>query len=266
MKKLIRLLLVILTLSAMVYFLHQFFINSIAFYPSRPIAYTGSHAFIHERMITTSDGIPIHAYYLAETDKQRKLLIYFHGNAGNNSHRIYDAVMLYKMGVDVLLVSYRGYGRSEGSPSEQGIYIDAESSYQYALKDLGYRSKDIIILGRSIGSTAAVDVARHKDLAGVILVTPLLSGADMAGHMGLGFLAYFVKDIFNNRAKINNIKAPVLVIHGTADAIVPYSQGLALFETFTGVKKLVTIQGGGHNTLQARDPAAYWGAIAEFVK
>lgn len=241
-------------------------VNSIAFHPSRPMAYSGAHDFIHEKMITATDGISIHAYYLAGKSKQKKLLIYFHGNAGNNSHRIYDAVVLYKMGVDVLLVSYRGYGKSQGSPSEQGIYTDAESSCQYAVKELGYRESDIYVLGRSIGSAAAVDVAQHKDLAGVILVTPLTSGPDMAAHMGLGFLKILVKDAFDNRAKMRNIKAPLLIIHGTADRVVPFSQGQALFEAYSGTKKLVTIPDGRHSDLQAQDPQAYWGSIEEFVR
>lgn len=266
MKKYIKIILVVLIAALGTMALFPRLVNTIAFHPSRSIAYRSTHPFIHERYIETDDDIKIHAYYISHDAGTSQLVIYFHGNAGNNSHRIYDALIFFKIGVDVLLVSYRGYGKSDGSPSEKGIYIDAESAYRYCINDLGYDCKNIFIYGRSIGSAAAIDLAQSKDVAGVIVTTPLLSGYDLAEVWGYGLFKYFISGMFDNKSKIQNVHAPVLIIHGTDDKVVPYSHGVKLYNTFTGKKKLVTIKQGRHNDLQERDPRAFWGSITKFIK
>ena len=129
---------------------------------------------IEEISIRTKDGEKLTSLYLSSPESN-KVLIYFHGNEGNIYHRIPSLLQLHKFGVNVLGVSYRGYGKSEGEPTEEGVYLDGESIYQYVIEEMGISSENVILFGRSIGTTVAINTAMNKDIRGVILVTPLTS-------------------------------------------------------------------------------------------
>ncbi len=239
-------------------------ITQIAFYPDKNVYYVPEEEHISEVFFKTEDNVSIHAYFVKHTPREEKCIIYFHGNAGNNSHRIDDAKRLYSFGVDVLLVSYRGYGKSDGSPSEKGIYKDAEASLAYILNN-GYKEENVFVLGRSIGSTAAVYVSQERSLGGVILVTPLTTAEDMADAAGLGLFRFLGKGKLDNMSKINSLKTRVLFIHGDNDSVVPYSLGKKLYNAYNGEKSFVTIPGGGHNDLSIVDENIYWMSIRDFL-
>ncbi len=245
----------------------QFIINQLAFHPDRsdPFANSGLPAGIEERFVRTQDGVRIQLLYLPPADSGH-LLIYFHGNAGNIYHRIPDLQRLHRLGVGVIGVSYRGYGKSDGSPSEEGIYRDGEAALNHALEVLGVPQRNIILLGRSIGTTVAVNTARNRTIGGLILVSPLTSGKAHARAMGLGFLSPLAGSAFDNRSKMAQITAPLLVIHGTADRVIPFSMGRQLFEHARSQKRFVALTGAGHNNLQADFGPAYWSAIADFIR
>ncbi len=220
---------------------------------------------IQEIVVNTEDKVNITSLYLSSIESE-KLVIYFHGNAGNIYHRIPSLIQLNKFGINVIGVSYRGYGKSQGNPSEEGVYLDGKAMFQYAVNHLGFSENKIVILGRSIGTTVAIDLAQNKNIGGVILVTPLTSGKDQAEAGGLGLLSYLTGNSFDNITKIQNIKAPLLVIHGTNDSVVPYSMGEKIFERATTEKKWVKIKGADHNNLQHEYSQEYWRSIGQFIK
>jgi fermentation-respiration switch protein FrsA (DUF1100 family) len=223
-------------------------------------------AYITPVIIGTSDGLNIQGLYFHKNSSSKHIIIYFHGNAGNMYHRIDEATKLFNIGPDLLLVSYRGYAQSEGSPTEKGIYIDAESSIAYAVNTLNYDLKNVILYGRSIGTTAAVNAAQKKQIEKLILITPLAPGKLMADQIGLGSLKSLVGNPFDSLSKINNVQCPLLVIHGAKDEVIPYNQGKLLFDEYKGPKKFVSIINGNHNDLEYTDEALYWSSIRTFIE
>lgn len=241
-------------------------INMMAFHPDTRdgIATDNLPTAVQERFITTRDRIQLQAYFLPEP-KSNRLLIYFHGNAGNLSHRLPDLLQIRNMGINTLAVSYRGYGKSQGTPSEEGIYADGEAALEYAVRQLGFPLERIILLGRSIGTTVATHIAQQRKINGLILVTPLTSGKDQATASGLGLISFLAGNAFDNRMKIRQVSCPVLIIHGTSDQVIPYSMGKQLYETANDPKRFVTIPGAGHNNLSTEYSNQYWPTIFQFI-
>jgi fermentation-respiration switch protein FrsA (DUF1100 family) len=241
--------------------------NKFTFYPDRisEIPLAGMPDYISEKQLATSDGEKLHAL-LFKHEEKHPLIIYFHGNAGNLYGRVDYAQQLYEMNHDVLLVSYRGYSKSTGTPSEKGIFLDGAAAVSYAIDELGVSEKDITIFGRSLGTTVATHISQGRDFKAVVLITPLTSGKDMAQAMGLGWVKFLAGNSFNAVEKINNIKSKILIIHGDQDELTPYYMGKKLMDTFTGTKQMVTIKGGGHNDLQEIEPILFWGGIEDFLK
>jgi len=243
-------------------------VNKFAFYPDKDYTIESNRlpSSAEEITIHTTDGLKIQGIIFRSEEKTGKLIIYFHGNAGNLYHRIDESVMLLKTGCDILLVGYRGYGRSDGDPSENGVYIDGESALNYATGALGYKLNMVTLYGRSLGTTIAVHTAQNRDPASVILITPISSGKDMSEFFAGSILSSFNGNTFNSIEKVNNIRVPILIIHGTSDEIVPYIQGQKLYEKFNGIKKMVTVPGGRHNDLEYTHPDLYWNSIFDFMK
>ena len=246
----------------------EFVVNRFAFFPDKEFTIQSDKlpANSEEISITTADGVKIQGIHFRRNDKPGKLIIYFHGNAGNLYNRIDESIMLLNTGRNILLVGYRGYGKSEGSPSETGVYIDGESALTYATEKMGYKLENVCLYGRSLGTTVAVHTAQNKNISSVVLITPVSSGRDMTGFYTGPMLSSLAGDTFDSINKINNIRVPVLIIHGTSDEIVPYVQGKMLYDKFNGIKKLVTVPGGMHNDLEYTHPDLYWNSIFEFMK
>jgi fermentation-respiration switch protein FrsA (DUF1100 family) len=242
-------------------------VNAVSFFPDTKYVIPEEKLPAHISLVTikTTDGLKIQGLYFHHATKSKDIIVYFHGNAGNMYHRINESNHLFDIGPDVLVVSYRGYAQSEGAPSEKGIYIDAESSLLHATDILNYDLRNIIIYGRSIGTTAAVNVAQGKRIAKLILITPLTSGQKMAEDMGFGSLKSVIGDPFNSLSKINNVLCPLLVIHGTHDEIISYNQGVKLFDAYKGPKTFVAIAEGKHNDLDFVNEKLYWDSIRRAV-
>lgn len=242
-------------------------INVMAFHPDTKnvLSVDRLPSGVEEQFISSGDNFKIQSYYLPFKDSDR-LLIYFHGNAGNIGHRVYDLMKIRSMGVNVLGISYRGYGKSDGKPSEDGIYADARAALKYSEKQLGFSLDKIIIMGRSIGTTAAVQTAQQLKLAGLILISPLTSGKAQAKTTNLSPLAFLAGDAFNNISKIKNIICPVLIIHGTNDKIIPFRMGEEIYNGLQTKKELVKIEGAGHNDLSIEYYELYWASVKKFLK
>lgn len=220
---------------------------------------------VRELFIFPEEGIRLQSYFLADSASD-KILIYFHGNAGNIGHRLAALQHIREMGVNVLGLSYRGYGASSGRPGEEGLYRDGQAAFGFARDSLGFSESNIFLMGRSLGSTVAMHTARNKNLAGVILVSPLSSARDQAGVMGMGLIAPLAGNAFNNLEKAVHLRCPLLIIHGTADTVIPIGLGRKLYNAITAPKRFITIKGAGHNNLSSPQYAdTYWRAIGDFI-
>lgn len=219
---------------------------------------------IKQVFITTTDKVRIHGLYFPSPGSNT-VLIYFHGNAGNIYHRIPDLDRLRNYGINVLGISYRGYGKSEGSPSEKGIYLDGEAAFNYVTNELSFLTENVLLFGRSIGSTVAVNLAQDKPIRALILVTPLTTGKEVARANGIHLLAPLAGNAFNNQEKIENLRAPLLVVHGTNDRVIPLTLGKTLYEKAAVTKRFAKIEGADHNNLQSQYALAYWAAIENFL-
>jgi len=213
------------------------------------------------------DGVRLHAFWLPAAGADRAFL-FLHGNAGNASHRLPNAALLVRLGASVLLLDYRGYGRSEGRPSESGVYTDARAALTHLVEAHGMAPERIVIFGRSLGGAVAVDVARDRPLGGVILESTFTSAADMARRIfgALGFAVRpFTRGRFDSAAKIAELRAPLLFFHGNRDEIVPFELGRALFDAAPEPKRFITVRGAGHNDTIRIGGEPYLERIAAFL-
>jgi fermentation-respiration switch protein FrsA (DUF1100 family) len=182
------------------------------------------------------------------TGKQKEIIIYFHGNAG--SLRTWGYVgeeLSRKLGRNVLIIDYRGFGKSEGAPIEKKLYKDAQYIYDEIKKT--YTEDKIIIFGRSIGSAVAVNLASKNNPKLLILETPFYNMKELAKHYFHVVPGFLIRYKFDNSANIQNVGCPVYLLHGNQDEIVPYEHSVRLKEMIRSKNKLFTINGGGHNDL-----------------
>jgi len=180
--------------------------------------------------ILTSDNIELLGWYHEKNLKDYKTLIFFHGNAGSLENRIHKLNHFKEMKINFLIIAWRGFSGNDGKPTEQGLYLDGSSAIDW-LKKKGIDEKSLILYGESLGTGVATHLAQKKSYAGVILETPFTSMIDAAKT----FYPYIpvnllLKDKFENYKKIKNINSPILVMHGEADQIVPFSMGKKIYE------------------------------------
>ena len=196
-------------------------------------------------------------------------VLYLNGNFRNMSHNLENALRYRALGCNLLLVDYRGYGKSTGGkPSETKVYEDAEAAWQYLLKQRGEKPQQTFIYGHSLGGAIAVDLAlRHPEAAGLIIESTFTSMQAM-GELEYGFLpvGLLLNQRFESRQKIAQLKAPVLLIHGTWDKKVPVKMAQQLFEAAPQPKTLVLIEGGEHSNNAAVGWVEYRDAVADFVR
>ena len=197
--------------------------------------------------LKTVDNTSIYGWYSPPPTGQ-KTILYFHGNAGNLMGRS-DRFEKFATQFGVLAISYRGYAKSKGEPSQDGFYQDAESAYEF-LKAKNILSKDIILFGESIGSAVAVNLASKHDFGALILEAPFSSIMSIAQET-YWFLpvSLILKDRFEVDKVASKVTAPVLIMHANKDYIVPFEEGKKLYELFNSRKKFIAIDGDFHIAL-----------------
>ncbi len=216
--------------------------------------------------LTTSDGVRIHGWFVPGSGGPT--LLWFHGNGGNISHRVDNIAGLNRrLGVGILIIDYRGYGLSEGSPNEQGTYLDAEAAVAHALSRPDVDPERVVLFGRSLGCAVAAEMALQHDVYAVVLESPFTSISGMARRAypflpGLGLL---VGNMYDTLGKTARIDAPVMVLHGDSDEIVPFEMGREVFEAATEPKRFYRIRGAGHNDTYAVGGAPYLDALGSFL-
>jgi pimeloyl-ACP methyl ester carboxylesterase len=204
--------------------------------------------------------------YVVRVEAASHVVVYFHGNAGNIALRVPELRELARRtSCTVVGLGYRGYGASDGRASEKSIYADGAAARAFVEAELGFPAERIVLVGRSLGTTVAVRVASEHAVGGVVLITPLTSGRDMAKAIGMGALAWAAGDAFDNLGRIEKVDAPLLIVHGDADEVVPYAMGERLFSAAREPKRFVALPGARHNDLEHTHSEVYWGAIAAFV-
>lgn len=200
---------------------------------------------VEERVLKTPDGEQLVAWHAAARPG-RPTLLYFHGNAGNLANRAWRVATFMGEGLGVLMLSYRSYSGSSGRPSEAANVADAVLAYDALVKD-GHAPEDIVLYGESLGSGVAVQLAAQRKVAGVILDAPYTSMTDMAAELYPWlWVRPFVLDTYDTMARIAGIRAPLLVLHGEHDMIVPVHMGRKVFAAAREPKRLATYPHGGH--------------------
>jgi fermentation-respiration switch protein FrsA (DUF1100 family) len=221
----------------------------------------------HETVaLTAEDGVKLDGLFLPAKDARMTILL-THGNAGNLSHRLDRTIFLQsELGASVLLFDYRGYGRSEGAPDEEGTYRDARAAYRWLTEVRGVSPDRLVLFGESLGSAVALDLALAHPCRALVLESPFTSVPDMAAVV-LPFLPRaLVRTKYDNLAKIARLRVPLLVLHGERDEVVPFAQGRRLFEAAPEPKRFYAIPRAGHNDTYVVGGAAYWRAVSEFLK
>jgi hypothetical protein len=250
------------------YFMLNRFVDRVVFQPSPGIDLRISDLDIEgEEVHLDSDGVSIHGFYLpsARPLRDARAILFLHGNAGNASHRLPNAAELTRLDADVLLIDYRGYGMSEGTPSESAAYADARAGLAHLIEVRGLSEQRVVLFGRSLGAAIAVDLARNRPLAGVILESAFTSVADVVRGMMGSPLAYLVRGHFDSASKVEQIRAPLLFFHGDHDRIIDYALGRRLFELAPEPKQFETISGAGHNDTVQVGGRPYFARISQFL-
>jgi len=197
--------------------------------------------------VTAADGVRLRGWWLRGGGKT--VLVYFHGNGGNISHRLdRSRTLVESLGVDVVLVDYRGYGKSEGRPSEQGLYADGEAIYE-AARARGFPPERIVLFGESLGCAVAIETALHKPAHAMILEAPFLSVRRMARAVMPVVPPFLIRTRYDNEAKIGRIDIPKLIAGSDSDDVVPFSQTRRLFELAAEPKTFHVVAGAAHNNI-----------------
>lgn len=219
----------------------------------QPLAYpqgdwNPSDADFENAFFEAEDGTRIHGWYFPHPEP-RGVVLFAHGNAGNLTGRLPLMELLRERhAVSILIFDYRGYGRSEGTPEEEGILQDARAARQWLAQREQIPERDIVLMGRSLGGGVATDLAAQDDARALVLINTFTSLPDVAKHH-MPLLAASVKmsNQLNSREKIARFQGRLLQVHGDRDALIPYEQAAELFYAANSPKQFVTIDGGEHN-------------------
>ena len=217
-----------------------------------------------EVRLTTLDDERLHGWYVP-ADGARGTVVFFHGNAGNISHRLDSIRVFHQLGLDTLIIDYRGYGRSSGRATEKGTYLDAEAAWRYLVEQRGIASDRIIVFGRSLGGAVGAWLGTQHTPAAVIIESSFSSGEDMARRL-YPFLP--VRLITRLRYPVREYAAqldcPVLVVHSRDDEIIPYEMGRAIYDAVDQRKSFFELR-GDHNNGFYLSRSDYVPAVDRFV-
>ena len=222
-----------------------------------------------------ADGVRLHGWYCTPQASAgappspaapRMTLLWFHGNAGNITSRYAMVERLTALPAEVFIIDYRGYGRSEGSPSEQGLYADARAAWDYLTTTRKVPAANIVVYGDSLGGAVAIDLASKVEPAGLIVQSSFTSIADMAAEVMPFVPGFILRTKMDSLTKIKGVRAPKLFIHSPADEMVPYRLGRQLYDAAPEPKQFHEVAGASHNETDTVGGRAYFEAIGNFVR
>ena len=217
----------LLLLNTLMYFQQPLMI----FYPMDDLYQTPANWSLEYEDVSlkTADDTQLHGWYIPHRESQQ-VLLFFHGNAGNISHRRESIEIFHRLGLNVFIIDYRGYGQSKGKPSEQGLYQDATAAWRYLTEVKGFEPGDILIFGRSLGGAVAAKLAAGVQARGLILESTMSSAREFAREVFkiLSRLVVIRYD-FNTSKYIKQVNYPVLVLHSPEDEIMPFHLGRKVY-------------------------------------
>lgn len=238
------------------------------FFPYKAIEETPREwGFVYEDVyFTTEDGLRLNGWWVPGT-RSPVTLLWFHGNGGNISHRL-ESIKLRRdwLGINIFIFDYREYGRSEGKVSEEGTYRDGSAALRYLRGRDDLDPRKIVFFGESLGGAVAVEMAIRHGCAALILESAFLSIPEMA-RASFPFLpvSQFLRTRYDTLSKIGKVKAPILIVHGDGDEIVPFQHGRRLFEAAPEPKEFFAVKGAHHNDTYVVGGKAYLERLARFL-
>jgi len=214
--------------------------------------------------LVTADNIRLHGWFVY-APRQRGTLLFFHGNAGNISHRLDSLRIFTRLGLSTLIIDYRGYGESEGNISEEGTHLDGEAAWEYLTGARGIDPRQILVFGRSLGGAVAAHLVAGRPAAGLILESSFTSVPDLAARF-YPFLPVRLlsRYSYDTRKYLAQVASPVLVIHSPDDEIIPFTNGLELYDAANEPKTMLRIRGGHNEGFLASGPL-YYNGLEGFV-
>jgi len=217
-----------------------------------------------EVWFTAADGVKLHGWWVPKAGAP--VLVWFHGNAGNISHRLDNIKLLHGLaGVQIFIFDYREYGRSQGRISREGTFKDAAAAYRYVAETRGIPGQEIILFGRSLGSALATDLAIKVPCRCLIIESPFTNSSDMAKLFAPFLFDWRPSIPYDNLGKIDKVKAPVMVIHGEQDEIIPVDMGRRVFAAAPEPKDLYIIPRAHHNDTYMVGGEAYFQRLRDFI-
>ncbi len=236
------------------------------YFPSRDMGPTPQDIGLdyEDLFFYTEDHIKINGWFVPAR-KKRPTLLFLHGNGGNISHRLELIQLLHHEGLPVLIIDYRGYGKSQGQPTERGTYLDAQAAMDYLEYQKGILPQDVVVYGRSLGGPIAARLAAAKNPAGLILDSTFTSIKDLGAELyPLLPVRRFLRFSYDTVHFIAKVQCPLLIIHSREDKYVPYHHAQDLYAKAKTQKDLLTIK-GGHNDGFLVSAAAYRQKLHHFI-
>ncbi len=253
---------VYLVMGAILYIFQSHFI----YFPDREIVSNPHNIDLAYDAVTfkSTDGVELFGWFVP-AERERAVILFCHGNAGNISDRLQYIKMLNSMQFSVFIFDYRGFGKSHGSPTEEGTYIDTRSAWDYLTQTRGVDPGDIVLFGESLGGALAARLASETHPAALILQATFTSIPDMAAHLYPVFPARWLSRYhYDTLEYLRRVTVPVLIAHSKDDEIVPYSQGLELYHAAREPKQFLDLK-GDHNNAYELTGEAYSAGIAGFL-
>jgi uncharacterized protein len=221
---------------------------------------------VQDVSLASSDGTRLQAWWIPN-DQAKFTFLAFHGNAGNVADRVSVYQFLRDTPANVLALEYRGYGRSEGNPSEAGFYRDAEAAYLYLVNRKGMDPSKVLSFGQSLGTAVAAHLAAQHEVGGLVLEAPFLSATRVARRVfwflpGLGLL---LRSQFDTEERLKEINVPVLIVHCSQDPVVPFGLGREVYDAARPPKEFLKIDSYCHEEASVIAPDKYRASLRKFL-
>ncbi len=241
--------------------------DRLIYMPSRDVTSTPADAGLdfEEVWLEPEADVRLHGWYLPGPEEDAPVLLFFHGNAGNIGHRLHSLQRFHEVGLAVLIIDYRGYGRSSGRPDAPGLHADAEAAWDYLREERGYATEDIVVFGRSLGAAVAARLAAEREPGAVILESAFTSAADLGAEI-YPFLPvrWLIRHPYPVLEHVRRLEAPLLLVHAREDEIVPFEHARRLQAAAPGTPPILGLC-GGHNDGFLRSGSLYTRGLQDFL-
>ena len=233
--------------------------------PGRELEMTPADAGMDYQDVSfeAADGVALHGWFVPGASE--RVVLFFHGNAGNISHRLDSIRHFRNLGLSVFIIDYRGYGQSAGRTTESGIYRDADAAWRYLIETHGVRGSDIVLFGRSLGGSVASRLAATKRPLGLIVESSFTSVPDVAQELYPWLPVRWLSHLRHaTREHVKDAQCPVLVVHSRDDEIIPFHHGEAIFQAAPEPRTILELR-GSHNEAFLRDERRYVEGLGAFI-